>query len=74
MACLPAPAGVSEAMAPFEMAVSPLSTMSVMSNVAFIAGSSNEGKARRASVGLELRDGVLALRRFAEIEAAQLRR
>ncbi len=49
--CLPAPGpGVSDAMALFEMAVSPASIVSEMSNVALMAGSSKQGKARRASV------------------------
>src|SRR5260370_1439162 len=49
--CFPvAGPGVSDTMRPLEMAVSPLSTTSVMSNVALKAGSSKDGKARRASV------------------------
>jgi hypothetical protein len=42
--------GVSDAMALLEMAVSPASIVSEMSYVALKAGSSKQGKARRASV------------------------
>jgi len=48
--CLPAPAGESESMLVFEMTVSPASTVSETSKVALSAGSSKQGKARRASV------------------------
>jgi hypothetical protein len=43
--------GVSEITRPFEMAVSPASTIREMSYVALKAGSSKDGKARLASVG-----------------------
>ena len=50
--CFPAAGpGVSEAILPLEMAVSPSSTTRVMAKVALSAGSSNDGNARRASVG-----------------------
>ena len=42
--------GVSDSSLPFEMAVSPRSTVSVTANVALNAGSSKHGNARRASV------------------------
>ena len=49
--CLPGSGpGVSDSCRPLEIAVSAASTISEMSKVAFFAGSSNEGKARRASV------------------------
>ncbi len=49
--CLPGSGpGVSDSGAPFEMAVSAASIISAMSKVAFLAGSSKHGKARRASV------------------------
>ena len=71
--CLPAPGpGVSDSRRPFEIAVSLASIVAETAKVAFIAGSSNDGNARRASVGLELRDGVVAVVRAAQIEAAQL--
>ena len=57
---------------PFEIAVSPRSTVSVMPNVALNAGSSKHGK-RAAGVGrLELRHRVFAELRLADVEAAQL--
>ena len=43
--------GTSETTRPLEIAVSPLSTIIEMSNVALNAGSSKDGNARRASVG-----------------------
>ncbi len=46
----PVPKGVSLVMGVFEIAVSPLSMVSVTSKVALSAGSSKLGKARRASV------------------------
>src|SRR4051812_3030641 len=50
--CLPAPGpGLSSTMRPLEMAVSAASIVAVMENVAFNAGSSKQGNARRASVG-----------------------
>jgi len=49
--CLPGlDPGVSVAMALLEMAVSPSSIVNKMSKVALKAGSSKQGKARRASV------------------------
>ncbi len=49
--CLPAPGpGVSDSRRPFEIAVSRASIVADTANVAFIAGSSNDGNARRASV------------------------
>ena len=49
--CLPGSGpGVSDMGAPFEMAESAASIISAMSNVAFFAGSSKHGNARRASV------------------------
>jgi hypothetical protein len=49
--CLPATGpGVSDTIFVFEIAVSPASTTSETSNVAFSAGSSKLGNARRASV------------------------
>jgi hypothetical protein len=41
---------VSETCLPFEIAESPASIIKVTANVALKAGSSNDGKARRASV------------------------
>ena len=49
-ACLSAPAGLSATTFVFEIAVSPLSTIKVVSKVALYAGSSKLGNARRASV------------------------
>ena len=50
--CRPAPGpGVSNTTRPFEIAVSPRSIVTVTANVALSAGSSNDGNARRASVG-----------------------
>src|SRR5437773_9102046 len=42
--------GVSDTTLPFEMAMSPRSIVSVIAKVALKAGSSKDGKARRASV------------------------
>src|SRR5438105_140752 len=51
MVCFPSVGpGVSAIILPFEMAVSPLSATTEMSKVALYAGSSKDGKARRASV------------------------
>ena len=52
MVCLPGPGpGVSDSTRPFEIAVSRSSIVAESANVAFSAGSSKEGNARRASVG-----------------------
>jgi hypothetical protein len=63
--CLPAPGpGVSDTILPFEIAVSPASIVAEIENVAFIAGSSNDGNARRASVDSNC---VTAYFRFADL-------
>src|SRR4026207_805159 len=64
--CVGSGPGMSDSALPFEIAVSPRSMVSVTAKVALNAGSSNEGKARRASVASHcvtayLRRGALLL-------------